>query len=650
MLLSKISGRSLKGGDFDLDLAQANVLHGDNFAGKTRVTDAVRLLLVGHLPELGLLPRATFGLASGPSMEVSGVLVDGSVEYHLRRRWFLKGDVVKMESDIPPALEDVPLLTVMLNADAYFGLTDRQRVDYVFANIPGGKMPTREQIIARIAKAAPEYEFEPFYQDIDAIEDDDEKKPKNLQQELEILIEYVADEWKSLKEHAKRMENTVKGITNLRALDTPLRSENEVKDERARLERTIAELNEKKGVLIGSFTRMKSDRERRVVIVRELEHGMKTRLELVGLKDKLELLDAEIAKFIPVKDETLRAATNVCFGQMTAIETLKRARASAEDIRAAREKELAALEGASSCPCCGAAGDGWKKTKSLQLEDDIAAAKKLSIQTVELITSAEKDLLESTRKKDSLAKELEAQRMINENRRRVAADIARLEPSIARLEAMKEEAGRLLPDDPDLTAKVETLQTELNIKTQEVRALERELEEITSRSQDKIRLAEAETARDKAKKDQDLAAAAGKELREIQRELVEEAFRPLLETANAIFGAVLVSPLGYRDGEIGTWRGGNWVGHKTFSGTEKALAYASIQAALAAKSPARIVIVDELGRLTFATAALAAMAIAVAIDKGLVDQFIGIDPERSALYSNLFGPAKFSPFKVQKIG
>ena len=109
------------------------------------------------------------------------------------------------------------------------------------------------------------------------------------------------------------------------------------------------------------------------------------------------------------------------------------------------------------------------------------------------------------------------------------------------------------------------------------------------------------------------------------RKMVEDAFRPLLTVANSFFGAILKSPLAYNDGEIGTWREGVWVGHRTFSGTEKALCYSAIQMALAASSPVRVMIVDELGRLDAGNAEKLLLAVGHAIKTNRIDQFIGID-------------------------
>jgi hypothetical protein len=97
----------------------------------------------------------------------------------------------------------------------------------------------------------------------------------------------------------------------------------------------------------------------------------------------------------------------------------------------------------------------------------------------------------------------------------------------------------------------------------------------------------------------------------------------------------MLSPLAYNDGEIGTFRDGLFIGHATMSGTEKALAYAAIQAALASKSPVKLMIIDELGRLTDKNIARVLDAASAAINDGRLDSFIGIEANDSAaVYAN----------------
>ena len=53
MKIKTLKAHGLKSGDFTHDLAPVNVIVGDNFKGKTSRLEAIRLGLMGYLPELG---------------------------------------------------------------------------------------------------------------------------------------------------------------------------------------------------------------------------------------------------------------------------------------------------------------------------------------------------------------------------------------------------------------------------------------------------------------------------------------------------------------------------------------------------------------------------------------------------------------------
>lgn len=99
----------------------------------------------------------------------------------------------------------------------------------------------------------------------------------------------------------------------------------------------------------------------------------------------------------------------------------------------------------------------------------------------------------------------------------------------------------------------------------------------------------------------------------------------MLTITNSFFGHILRTPIAYHAGEIGTWRDGTWVGHKTFSGAEKALCYAAIQAALASLSPFRLMLVDEMNRVHDEYLGKLIDGVDAAVKQKRIDQFVGID-------------------------
>lgn len=638
MHLTKISGRSLKGGDFDIDLTQAVILTGDNFAGKTRVTDAIQLLLLGYLPELGNTARATFGLASGQTMSVTGTFSTGE---HIRRQWTAKGDTVKTEIDPPAAFATVkPLLTVMLNAEEYFALSDQERVNYVFANCAMGDGVTQEAIAARVIEAAPGYSFSKHMQMPAEI--------PPLQEWVAETIDDVAAEWKAAKDAGKRMQETIAGLTSLRAADERQRPLAAAEEAKHTLQLQIAELADRKALVTGAFLEMKSGQLRRTQIVNEIAQADRDRAAKVAVEEKLKTIGREIASVIVSESSWIELATAANNKSVAASLMSSKVREIEESIKTT-EKALAELDGKKTCPYCGATGEEWKVLRKTELTAHVAGAKL----ALTIATDSRDQLLQEHAAASAWADTEKTARGrlegLQAQERAALQELALLVPRIERAKTLEEERDRLPANDPDLTTKVEMIDGELKLRKADMIRLEAEIKAATGRAHDLQRLAEAEKGRDKAVIDQASAAVAGKKLREIQGELVEAAFKPMLETANRIFAGVLLSPLGYREGEIGTYRDGQWIGHRTMSGTEKLLTYAAIQAALAAKSPVRVMILDELGRITSARAEQVAEAVLAAIERGELDQFIGIDPERTAIYATA-GRLQIPAFNIIKIG
>src|SRR5690606_19497182 len=101
-----------------------------------------------------------------------------------------------------------------------------------------------------------------------------------------------------------------------------------------------------------------------------------------------------------------------------------------------------------------------------------------------------------------------------------------------------------------------------------------------------------------AEAEQAVLKAALKDLQELQQKAVANSLEPLLQTVRLFTDGLLKAPLEFHEGELGYWQGSRFVSHRTFSGTEEALAYTGLMAALASASdsPLRIAMIDEMGR------------------------------------------------------
>lgn len=640
MKLIKVSARNLKGLTFSLDLLAINFLVGSNFAGKTARLDAVRLLLIGYLPELGKLARSTFSLCSGKELLVEGEFDDGS---KASRRWYLKGDSVKTDEALPGWFDTVDVeMVTMLHADTYFALSERERINYVFANIPGmedartpdllsvelaGKLREVDEI-----KDATRQDFDPVERFTDSLweakttaEREHSFDGWTPQSFVEFSLEHAATQGKVSREVAIKMEKTAQGLSALRASDAPQVDLPSIDAKRAALSRDLQELYAKKGNKIGAHETQGNNRRRREQIKRELlpkdrlvaqRDELKASLEKArtALADVPEVNHADIEAFRTEEREATAAVADID-GQLRVV----------KDGIARNETELRSMGGLTACPYCGASGEGWKALKDAEITTALhglrAKLDQLSEHRARVKDHADRC---GTRVRDAIQRQ-QARNDAEARIRSMELNLTGPERQVAAFAGLESELERIPKDDPELSAAVEILVTEINVKQDEMADLDRQAKAATGRAHDLKRLAEAETARDDAKVDELTAKEAAKLLREVQAKMVEAAFGPLLASANAFFGEVLKSPLAYHDGEIGTWRSGAWVSHRTFSGTEKALAYAAIQAALAARSPVRLMVIDELGRLDNVNAAKVAACIAFAVKEGRIEQFIGVD-------------------------
>jgi DNA repair exonuclease SbcCD ATPase subunit len=289
-------------------------------------------------------------------------------------------------------------------------------------------------------------------------------------------------------------------------------------------------------------------------------------------------------------------------------------------------RKLAELDGQTECPYCGATGDSWKATKAAELAMDLHNAEEAAVKA----EKSQETVKEASKAKGvqiAAAKDAEQRQAgLASQRTALERQIASLETAVAAGPAYRDELSRL-PAAPsqnwdDELADLRQRKADL---LGQIGTIRDAMTAAAQRQADRKRLAQAEAQRDDAKAELAAVTATADALRVILADSVERAFRPMLEAANGFAAQVLPTPLAYNreKNELGTVRAGIWIGHRTFSGTEKAVAYAAIQAALASASPLRVMIIDELGRLRNKHVRALFAAVKTAISAGRIDQFVG---------------------------
>lgn len=135
---------------------------------------------------------------------------------------------------------------------------------------------------------------------------------------------------------------------------------------------------------------------------------------------------------------------------------------------------------------------------------------------------------------------------------------------------------------------------------------------------------------------------ASKALNEAVKVATEKAFGEVLKVSKKFTSGLLNSDLEFRDGELGRRvsqldlaQGRNagidaWISHEAFSGTEELIAYAGFAVAIANRAPFKLVVMDELGRMTEQRKKDVVNRMLELTKMGVIDQFIGVDSDPGA--------------------
>ena len=658
MKLTQITARNLKGLTFSLDLATIQFLVGANFAGKSARTDAIRLLLIGYLPELGKRPQSTFEICSGKELVVSGTFDDGT---RATRRWYLKGDSVKTESALPPWMQSEEQLTVMLDAATYFAKSDRDRITYVFENISGltggNPMEIRLALLGKLtAERKPEDQLtaeniQNFMEALGEYTDDREREPVfkgwTPQGFIEEALAFAKERESSTRARKDMFMETTRGLSYLRTVEAPgadlAKLDAQIEAQSAVVEKT----REAKATLAGAAKVNEGFRERR----KRLTADLAGRASFAKIRDERaareETLKAHLGTLAAVDqaeiDATATDERNLAVKMAGVERNLLIVSADNQKL----EKEQDEIEAKTACPYCGASGSGWKELKRSELAAALEAGRKKIAELKAEYGEYRAESATLTRQLQTLRGRATEHRQTQTELTVALSRLAEAEKAVAAFAGKEAELAAIPPEDTELADKSARAFLAFDSEQENLRRIEAERKLVIGRANDLKRLAEAEKASNDSAMDHRVAKEGANALREIQSEMVERAFQPLLASANLFCGQILKSPLAYHEGEIGSWRDGAWVGHKTFSGTEKALCYAGIQAALSARSPVRIMLIDELGRLDQENAVHMIEGVALALEGGRIDQFVGIDTGRGELYSKQL-PSGFS-LQVEEI-
>lgn len=634
MKIKRITATNLKGKTFSHELGDATAIIGPNFSGKTAILEAIRLVLMGYIPEVGKLPKATWELSSGAEMVVRVDFGNG----HFSRQFWLDGSKVNTSiSDNSEKLEPDFANLPLMQSDRYFGMTDSERTAYVFERIQLPDSYTADAIIAEAHRLSfgDEHTHGIEISKADCIEDlrdcfiTDEASGEipTIQQALSKAINIFKERFTHWNRRAKDTQGAVTTYTELKLREPEVVAAAQgISEEIVATQDELDRLNVVKGKLTAQKEEAgriaaRKDVLRKFINAERPDYAKKLQMKQAEKENAEGKLEPELS---PEKREHLRR-------QMK--ETDTRAQLNAEILEADKiieraERQLAELSELDKCPYCQSVGKDWKENLSATAKEDIRkstrareSATETRIKITQSVTKLEEQL-----DADMRASEVNVQLKLVA--KAAAEEIVRLQSAKAsdeaRMQEMEVELAELvkLPSPANLDAELDRTINEFTTLRTKLTRLEASKEAEMKLKQDLRRAAQAQLEHEEADAHVLVIKAIQKLVNEKREAMITDVFGSLLKVANQVCGDILRTPLDLHENTVGRWDGSKFIPHRVFSGTERALCYISIAVALSAQSPLRLVILDEFGRLDDANKVLVCQNLMKCVEGSVIDQFI----------------------------
>ena len=627
-MITKLQATALKGLSFTHDLAPCTIFTGANFAGKTARFDALRLAICGKLPELGARAKDTFDLSSGTRMECRAELDDGNSI--ARSYWLEKGSV---KSDCQTTLGDEDLVKLaqspLLNTGEYFAMTDSQKIQFVFQNCPMESEVTPNSIIARLKRVKLDETTEQTEDALNAqIEEVREAfKGTEVVDGITKLVNkedgVLSTSFTQWSRRAKDSEGTVRILTELKLRENEASAETilHIEDKLNHNATALGSLQQQAGALAQASVAAMDRAALRDKLNAAINHPRPAYEKELA---ELDVRHKELAKLVsddPMPtDDLAKSLYKVCVDTHATLGTAKK---KAEEAKF----ELDNLKKMECCPFCKSVGEGWKETLRSTFgkqfdENDAKATELTAYYTLKKKEYESVNIAYAEKLKGWQTSEQARKPMVN-----IERDIANLRDAIERDTRDRGNARTLLAENPalEIPDNIETIRERVQAYKEEAQTLRNSRDMAKKLALDIARAAQAALEHNVAAAHVQVIKAFGKELKVIQQEIINDAFKGMLTVANKVAGDVLKSPLAYHEGEIGRWEGSRFISHKTFSGTEQAICHISIAAALSAKFPMKIVLLDELARIDDANTTKLLHNLSACVEDGTLDQVLVID-------------------------
>jgi energy-coupling factor transporter ATP-binding protein EcfA2 len=628
-----------------------NLVIGANGAGKTTIANAISFVLSGKVPGLpktngGIMDALGSGLRMGASLDIGGKTYDRSLTR--------SGKSVKGEAKSPAPADLLP--PVMLDLEPFLAASPKVRAGMILGAC-GDDVPAKLRALLAetgLEKLMASIPHQDGVQDWLACIEDIAKttatgytrsitEMRGTLAGMEILDTSApaptGPPISELRANVSRLEREIATLTGeanaIASRPAPVQPPSERPNGTAEaFEAQLADVQTRLRAAQADLAQAQVDRQ--VWDRWQAEHG---RLEA-------KLAEAQAAYQIvadgwePVDEAKFKADINELLIQSDRLQT---------KLNAANNDELT---GKGTCPCCGALAVHWNREAAE--ESDVAGweeAMKQNADRLQTLHSLIRQAAAVTRAYEAVLRAEQAvdNHWLHETVQGAGiteADIQGLQDALADLtesaDALTAEARRARAWDA--YAKADEGRLVASLRADRIAELITELSEQLDAARGALATAAAsQAAQAQAEARQATRRQAEERLAQLETDetafktartawdagvkgIMDHALRGVLDVCQTFTAGLFAAPLTVHDLCLGRYEDQSWVTFDAFSGSDKRIATAAIQAALAANHQGfKLVIVDEFGVIDPGRKPAVLANLAAAVEAGLVDQVIVMD-------------------------
>ena len=606
---------------FSYKLGAVSVVIGDNFRNKTAILQAIQLGLLGWVP--GGIPKTNagiFSLSCGGEMSVELTFSDGR---RITRGYEQKGETVKALALEPADGFEVP--DCLLDVSSYLNSSPRERLKYVFGMVDVSADWTGKRIMKAVGETQIDCEQAMTEAVVlakkticDRLSESHFNHDGSVQDWLEGVVNDLRERVKTTNAALGRMEKYSQAAVELRTGGNDLDAANvdrTLRDKRLALQEVSAKLAVAKAQQATTIANAATKRE--------IEQRLKEPFDAAAIENaRRQVYDLEAAAVEAVDLGDLAFKVAEARATLEAHkQLLKGIQADFKSVERNYQLDLKSPK----CPHCGTGGQKFKSAVKKQyearcLELNVAKVNTESdIGISDAIYKAAQSLYEQAAIAD---KKAQRDRLLLQS---LKSELNRLECLVLNRDMWQKQLAGLKVEAVDQTA-LQTMAATVQTLQQEINSLSDAQKRWVAQAHEAKRASEAKSARQNLEAELCALRAITKALEAVQSSMVSEAFSKILSDVNRLTTGILLSAVEYHEGEIGRWGPNHvWIPNKSWSGTEQLIACAGISVALARQSPIRLILMDELGRLTPKNKTLLVERLLTLVAESFIDQCILID-------------------------